>query len=155
MRNLPEPGCIDAASKPLSHPLGAQLPFRYYYPTISNIFVNCRVIYETKEAYALSILEEVLEEEYTRSVRLCHHMERELNSLPKGSIRTRKINNHEYYYLNYREGDKVRSDYLRADEVEEIRTKINRRHELVAALKEQQRSQKQIEKALGRVPNVE
>ena len=55
----------------------------------------------------------------------------------------------------YRDGDKVRSDYLRADEVEVIRAKINRRHELVAALKEQQRSQKQIEKALGRVPNVE
>ena len=38
-------------------------------------------------------------------------MERELNSLPKGSIRTRKINSHKYYYLNYRDGDKVRSDY--------------------------------------------
>lgn len=82
-------------------------------------------------------------------------MERELNSLPKGSIRTRKINNHEYYYLNYREGDKVRSDYLRADEIETMRAKINRRLELVAALKEQRRTQKQIEKALGRVPNVE
>ena len=103
----------------------------------------------------MSILEDVLEEEYARSVRLCRHMERELNSLPKGSIRTRKINSHKYYYLNYRDGDKVRSDYLRADEVEVIRAKINRRHELVAALKEQQRSQKQIEKALGRVPNVE
>lgn len=82
-------------------------------------------------------------------------MERELNTLPKGSIRARKINSREYYYLNYREGDKVRSDYLRADEVETMRAKIDRRHELVAALKEQRRSQKQIEKALGRVPNVE
>ena len=66
-----------------------------------------------------------------------------------------KINSHKYYYLNYRDGDKVRSDYLRADEVEVMRAKINRRHELVAALKEQRRSQKQIEKTLGRVPNVE
>ncbi len=103
----------------------------------------------------MSILEDVLEEEYRRSVKLCHLMECELNSLPKGSIRARKIKSHEYYYLNYREGDKVCSDYLRADKVEEVREKINRRHELTAALKEQKRSQKQIEKALGRVPNVE
>ncbi len=50
-------------------------------------------------------------------------MERELNSLPKGSIRTRKIKSHKYYYFNDRDGDKVRSDYLRADEVEVIRAK--------------------------------
>ena len=103
----------------------------------------------------MSVLEDVLEEEYGRSIHLCHLMERELETLPKGSIRVRKINGHEYYYLNHREGDKVLSDYLRADEAAIISSKVARRKDLVAAIREQKRSQKQIIKALGRVPNIE
>lgn len=103
----------------------------------------------------MSVLENVLEEEYGRSIRLCRLMEHELKLLPKGSIRVRKINGHEYYYLNHREGSKVLSDYLHTDEVEAISSKVTRRKELTAAIKEQQRSQKQIVKALGRIPKIE
>lgn len=103
----------------------------------------------------MSILENVLEEEYSRSLRLSQAMENELASLPKGSIRERKIGEREYYYLNYREGDKVKSDYIQADAVDELNKKIDRRRELKAALKEQEHSRKQIVRALGRVPDVE
>lgn len=103
----------------------------------------------------MSVLENVLEEEYGRSLRLSQAMENELSSLPKGSIRERKIGEREYYYLNYREGDKVKSDYIQADAVDELSKKIDRRRELKAALKEQEHSRKQIVRALGRVPDVE
>ena len=92
----------------------------------------------------MSVLEEVLEEEYGRSVRLIRHMQSEIDSLPKGSIRVRSIRGREYYYLNYRVVDKVKSDYIRASEVNEIREKIERRKKL-----------KEIERALGRAPHVE
>lgn len=102
----------------------------------------------------MSVLEDVLREEYARSLRLSHLMEKELASLPKGSVRVRVIRGREYYYLNHREGDRVLSDYIPASEVEAIRAKVVRRRELKAALKEQERSRKQIERALGGRPDV-
>ena len=103
----------------------------------------------------MSVLEEVLEEESGRSVRLIRHMQSEIDSLPKGSSRVRSIRGREYYYLNYRVVDKVKSDYIRASEVDDIREKIERRKKLKEALKEQERACRQIERALGRVPHVE
>ena len=103
----------------------------------------------------MSVLEDVLREEYVRSLRLSHLMEKELASLPKGSVRVRMIRGREYYYLNHREGDRVLSDYIPASEVELVRAKVARRRELKAALKEQERSRKQIERALGGRPDVD
>lgn len=99
----------------------------------------------------MSVLEGVLEEEYARSSRLLGLMEQEIDLLPKGSIRMRNIKGHEYCYLNYRVGDKVKSDYVPAAEVDELRAKIERRRALVTAIREQKQSQKQIIRALGRV----
>ena len=102
----------------------------------------------------MSVLEDVLSEEYARSLRFSRLMEKELTTLPKGSVRVRTIRGREYYYLNHREGDRVKSDYIPASEVEEVRAKVDRRRELKAALKEQERSRKQIERALGGRPEV-
>lgn len=98
----------------------------------------------------MSVLEEVLREEHERSVRLSRLMEEELAALPRGSVRARLVNGREYYYLNHREGDRVVSDYVPASEVEALRAKVERRRELKAALREQERSRRQIERALGR-----
>lgn len=103
----------------------------------------------------MSVLEGVLEEEYARSSRLLDLMEQEIGLLPTGSIRMRNIKGHEYCYLNYRVGDKVKSDYVPATEVDELRAKIKRRRALAAAIKEQKHSQKLIIRALGRVPNAD
>lgn len=103
----------------------------------------------------MSVLEGVLEEEYARSSRLLDLMEQEIGLLPKGSIRMRNIKGQEYCYLNYRVGDKVKSDYVPAAEVDELRAKIERRRALVTAIREQKQSQKQIIRALGRVPNAD
>lgn len=102
----------------------------------------------------MSVLEDVLKEEYARSCRLLGLMEQEICHLPKGSIRMRNIKGHEYCYLNYRVGNKVKSDYIPAAEVEELRAKIERRKALAAAIREQKQSQKQIIRALGRVPKA-
>ncbi len=115
--------------------------------------IKCRVI--TRKGGSVSVLEDVLEEEYARSSRLLDLMEQEIGLLPKGSIRMRNIKGHEYCYLNYRVGDKVKSDYVPAKEVDELRAKIERRRALAAAIREQKQSQKQIIRALGRVPNVD
>lgn len=103
----------------------------------------------------MAVLDEILEEEYARSSRLVSHMESELAALPKGSLRARSIKGYEYYYLNYRDGKQVKSDYVPAKDVDELSKKIERRRNLIAAIREQKRSQKKIVRALGRIPNVD
>ena len=113
--------------------------------------IECRVT--TWKGGSMPVLEGVLEEEYARSSRLFDLMEQEIGLLPKGSIRMRNIKGHKYCYLNYRVGDKVKSDYVPATEVDELQAKIERRRTLAAAIREQKQSQKLIIRALGRVPN--
>ena len=122
-------------------------------PYILMDLIECRVT--TQKGGAMSVLEDVLEEEYARSSRLLDLMEQEIGLLPKGSIRMRNIKGHEYCYLNYRVGDKVKSDDVPAAEVDDLRAKIERRRALAAAIKEQKQSQKLIIRALGRVPNAD
>lgn len=98
----------------------------------------------------MSILEEVLKEEYERSRRISEAIEAELAELPRGSVRKRTVRGHTYYYLQYRVGKKVRSDYVRREDVEALRAKLARRREDIAALKEQEQTRAQIRRALGR-----
>lgn len=102
----------------------------------------------------MSVLEDVLKEEYARSLRMSQLMLEEIASLPKGSVREREIRGRIYFYLNHREGNKVVSDYIPAMEVDAVRAQVARRRELKAALKEQERSRRQIERALGGKPDV-
>lgn len=96
----------------------------------------------------MSILEEVLLEERERSQRISNALERELASLPRGSIRAKQRGAKTYYYLQYRDGNTVRSEYVRATDIEELRRRLARRKEIVDALREQERTRKRIEKAL-------
>ena len=98
----------------------------------------------------MSIIDEVLFEEYERSLRISRALENENRDLPKGSIQKKKINNNEYYYLMYREQGKVISQYVAEADVDELARQIALRKENQKLLKEQAQSRKKIEKALGR-----
>ena len=98
----------------------------------------------------MSIIEEVLIEEYERSCRISRALEQEIAELPKGSIQKKQINGSFYHYLMFRDADKVKTTYIPAEDVEELQKKIARRKEDIAALKEQKKSQRQLERALGK-----
>ena len=98
----------------------------------------------------MSVLEEVLLEEYNRSIRIKKALIAEQNSLPKGSIQIKHIANKDYYYLMYRKNGKVISRYIKSAEFESLSASINKRKENEQALKELNKSIKQIEKALGK-----
>lgn len=100
-----------------------------------------------------TILEEVLEEEYFRSLRASEALEAEIARLPKGYLRTRCIREHEYHYLQWREGKKVRSKYVKEEDVKELREQIELRHKHLQALKDQAETRKIIVRALGRRPS--
>ena len=98
----------------------------------------------------MSVFEEVLIEEYDRSSRILRALKEENETLPRGSIRRRLVSGREYYYLQYREGKHVRSKYVKKADLESLQQDLRRRRENEKAIKELNKSRKQIIKALGR-----
>lgn len=98
----------------------------------------------------MSVLEEVLLEEYDRSMRVISAIKAEQRTLPKGSVQEKLISGRKYLYLQYRDGDKIRSDYIKKMDVESIINGIRKRKENDVAIKELEKSIEQIRKALGK-----
>ncbi|MBQ7377988.1 MAG: hypothetical protein IJW71_06715 [Clostridia bacterium] len=64
---------------------------------------------------------------------------RELEALPKGSIKPKKVKDKIYYYLSFRDGDKVITKYIGKDE------------EALIPLREQLARRKQVEEILKKL----
>lgn len=97
-----------------------------------------------------SILEGVLLEEYERSLRTTEALENAIATLPRGYIRESRRGGHVYFYLQRREGKHVVSEYVPRDLVDELRKQIEQRKSYARGLKAQEKSRRQIERALGR-----
>lgn len=96
-----------------------------------------------------SVLQMVMLEEYERLLRLIDGIEVELKELPKGYISRKHIRNKYSYYLQWRDGDKIKSQYISADKLEELQEKVARRQSLEKALRSHKHDKKRIEVALG------
>lgn len=72
-----------------------------------------------------------------------------LLSLPRGSLSARRIGVKTYYYLKYREGGKVVSKYVPADQAEEIREKIEKRRHTEMMINSLQKEKELADKILG------
>jgi len=68
----------------------------------------------------MGVIKGVLKEELKNSLHMKSDYERELASLPKGSLIKKTIKGHEYYYLLLREDDKVKFIYKGKVSEEEI-----------------------------------
>ena len=64
----------------------------------------------------------------------------EMETLPRGTIVIKKINGKEWFYRQWTEQGKSKSQYIRRDDVETVRKQIARRKELQAILKERSMS---------------
>lgn len=61
-------------------------------------------------------------------------------TLPKGTIAPKKLGNQTYYYLKYRDGDRIVSDYIHKEDLEELTEKIEHRKHvelMIKSLKEE------------------
>lgn len=59
----------------------------------------------------------------------------EYEGLPKGTISEKQVGEKTYYYLKYRTGKKVISQYISKESIDEIREQIERRKHIEAMLK--------------------
>ena len=86
----------------------------------------------------MNVIEGVLRDERKRNLDMQNAYRNELSALPKGYIVIRKRNNKEYCYLNYRDGSRVRTEYVgvAADCLSELEQKIKKRKHLESLIKE-------------------
>jgi len=59
----------------------------------------------------------------------------EFDRLPKGSLSEKKTGGKTYYYLKYRDGKKVVSEYISKARIDDIRTQLERRKHIEAMIK--------------------
>lgn len=97
-----------------------------------------------------SVLEEIFIEEYDRIIRRINAAYKEIEALPKGSISKKNINGSEAFYLFYREGDKVKSKYIKKSDVENIKALVERRRHYEKIIRDSKKQKKQLEKVLGK-----
>jgi len=99
-----------------------------------------------------SVVFGVLLDELDRNRRMQARYRQEMSQLPKGSLYLRKINHQEYYYLNFRQDDKVIAKYLgkRDDEkIEAVKKGISERKHYEELLKKLSSEEKWLLKAIG------
>ena len=58
----------------------------------------------------------------------------ELSRLPRGSLSVKVVNGKEYFYLKFRESNKVCSKYIRQTEVDIVRQQIEKRKHIEAMI---------------------
>lgn len=71
---------------------------------------------------------------------------KKLASLPRGSIKKRRISGHEYFYLQKRVAEKVVHKYLGKEHPEKLANEIKLRKSLEAELKKNEEALKMIQK---------
>ena len=96
----------------------------------------------------MSVLMNVLKEEYKRSKRIVKSIDKELSKLPIGYISKKQIGGHIYYYIQFKENGKIKSQYINKKDAIEYNKKVLRRRELLKNRKELLMDQKRIERVL-------
>ncbi len=86
----------------------------------------------------MAILKEMFKEEKERLLKMEKFYMDKIRELPKGKIVFKKRGNKEYPYLVYREGNKVKTDYLKNkdNDLKELELKIKKRKKYIKLLRE-------------------
>ena len=76
--------------------------------------------------------------------------ERQLDELPKGSVTTKTVGNNVYYYLKYRNGKKVLTDYLgkEVERIAKVRSALEKRRHIEAMITHLRAERTLVEKVL-------
>ena len=89
-------------------------------------------------------IEELLTKELDRLTARQEALQQELDSLPRGYVSKKEIKGRDYFYLQHREGQNVKSQLIKQGMLESILEKQQRKKQLKQELKENIREQKQV-----------
>jgi len=98
----------------------------------------------------MNMLKEMLIEEHDRNRKMQQVYKHEIEKLPRGSVVIKKSGKQEYCYLQYREKDRVISQYVgRADKhADRLRAQVAERRELQQLVRRLRSEESYLEKAL-------
>jgi hypothetical protein len=94
----------------------------------------------------------ILREELHRLQRLAAHYQKEIDTLPRGSISLKKRNNRVYVYLAYRNGSRMKFDYIGSEmssKAVECCALVKKRQQIKKQLNELKTDIREIEKVLN------
>jgi hypothetical protein len=100
----------------------------------------------------MNIFSNMLKEELENSLKIKERFLSELNEVPVGSLNIKNIKGHPYYYLNIREGDKVKSQYLgklSKAQIKEYKDLENKRKKYRQSIKELNQQIKYLRRVLN------
>lgn len=103
----------------------------------------------------MSVIQDVIKEEYNRLNSLMDVYDRKISECVKGSLSVKKRSGHSYYYLAYREEKKVKFIYVGKEgspSVKDIAEKIEKRHRYEKMRKKSKKNLDEVRKLL-RVAN--
>jgi hypothetical protein len=75
----------------------------------------------------MGILKNTVSKECRRIEYMISEYRKVKDSLPKGTVSPKKIGSQTYYYLKYRDGDRIVSDYIHKDELANLTELIEHR----------------------------
>jgi hypothetical protein len=84
----------------------------------------------------MSVVRKTLEENYLFFIRELDRVNEEIGKLPAGNISAKKIGKSVYYYLQWREGKKIKTTSLGAMPPDDLRQQVSRRRQLEQQKKE-------------------
>jgi len=99
----------------------------------------------------VSIIRNILIEELERNLEMQKSYKEQIEALPKGKIILKKIKSREYFYLLYRDHDKVKTDYLGSKDkfkTDDLQDKIDQRRYFQETLDKLLLEEKEIRKIL-------
>lgn len=99
----------------------------------------------------MGIVEDMLSEERSRLLELEKFYVKQISRLPRGSISMKRRGSREYCYLAYRDGRKVRFDYVggaSSEAASKLQAQIRKRREIEKKLERVVKNLREIERGL-------
>lgn len=100
----------------------------------------------------MNSIQDVLREELEYELKMLEQYRRVVDDLPRGSLWKKIVNSRVYYYLAYREGRKVKFDYigkLSDENLKAMREKIGKRKRYKILIKDLNKEIKYLKKLLN------
>ena len=98
----------------------------------------------------LSMVQVEFLDQYFRFRNTIRDYEREIAKYPHGYVSTKTINGKAYYYLQWKENGKVKSSYIKAEDLNYVQTGIHQRKVYEKYVKDLKQGMRELEKVIKR-----
>ncbi len=101
----------------------------------------------------MTIVMQIIFQELERNERMIFEYENELSKLPRGKLVIKKINSHSYFYLKFREGEKVVTKYIGKNncDLSALHELLEKRKHIEEMLRNLKSERKELEKLGGKI----